>query len=76
MSKELLYNCLHSAFPNANITIQTDDDRHYYAHIVSSCFSGQNQVAQHRMVYKAINHLIPDPIHALQLHTTAAEDTL
>ena len=46
--------------------------RHYFAQIVSKRFTGLSPVAQHRLVYDAIRDLMPLPIHALALTTSAA----
>lgn len=43
--------------------------RHYSVKILSNCFIGLSQVAQHRLVYDVVKDLMPHPIHALALHT-------
>ena len=47
---------------------------HYQLTIVSRRFSGQPQVARHRMVYSALGELMRGSIHALALRTLTPED--
>lgn len=47
------------------------DGGHYEVHVVSDRFQGLPRVARHRLVYDALQHLMPGGIHALaiQAHT-------
>ncbi|NLY63595.1 MAG: BolA family transcriptional regulator [Alcaligenaceae bacterium] len=42
---------------------------HYRVNITSAHFNGLNRVARQRLVYEALNDLIPFPIHALAIQT-------
>jgi len=44
---------------------------HFRVRIVASCFDSKGTVAQHRLVYDLVNDLMPFPIHALALKTSA-----
>jgi BolA protein len=48
--------------------------RHYRAHIVTNKFTGLSRVARHRLVYSALQDLMPHPIHALALELAAPEE--
>jgi BolA family transcriptional regulator, general stress-responsive regulator len=48
---------------------------HWRLTIVSPRFSGQSQVARHRMVYQALGELMQNPIHALAITARAPEET-
>jgi BolA family transcriptional regulator, general stress-responsive regulator len=48
--------------------------RHYRAQIVTTQFSGLSRVARHRLVYSALEDLMPHPIHALALELLAPEE--
>ena len=41
--------------------------QHFAVRIVSPQFNGIKRVAQHRMIYAAVQDLIPHPIHALRI---------
>lgn len=63
-----LESIIKQSFPNAEIKIYdlAGDDDHYHLKITSKCFNGKTKIAQHRMVYKALES---HSIHALQLET-------
>lgn len=41
--------------------------QHFAVRIVSPQFNGIKRVAQHRMIYAAVQDLMPHPIHALRI---------
>lgn len=41
---------------------------HFQLVLVSAAFEGKGAVARHRMVYQAVSDLIPNRIHALEIH--------
>jgi acid stress-induced BolA-like protein IbaG/YrbA len=45
------------------------DGQHFFATIVSSEFDGQNRVARHQRVYKALGDRMRAEIHALSMKT-------
>lgn len=47
---------------------------HFQLHIVSSQFSQKSQIMRHRMIYQALNDLIPQHIHALSIVAIAPDD--
>ena len=66
---------IRAAFPDAEIAMQdlAGDDNHWAATVRSSAFRGKSRVAQHQMVYAALQGKMGGVLHALQL-TTAAKD--
>jgi BolA protein len=47
------------------------EGRHFTVRIVSPRFAGLNRVARHRLVYDALQALIPRGIHALAIEARA-----
>lgn len=73
MDRNTLETMLREAFPDAEIEL-TDlagDDDHWSAKIVSESFRGKPRVAQHKMVYAALDGKMGGVLHALQLKTSA-----
>ena len=60
-----------SALPDATVEIKdlAGDGDHYAAHVVSAAFKGQTRVAQHKMVYAALEGRMGGVLHALALTT-------
>jgi stress-induced morphogen len=62
---------IRAALPDAEVKI-TDlagDGDHYAAHVVSTAFAGKSRVAQHQLVYRALDGRMGGELHALQLTT-------
>ena len=47
---------------------------HFNLYIVSKLFEGKNTMERHRIIYKALEGLIPKKIHALSLKTFAPKE--
>ncbi len=64
---------IRAGLPGAEVTI-TDlagDGDHYAAEVVWDGFAGKSRVAQHQMVYAALEGRMGGALHALQLTTRA-----
>lgn len=71
LSRDQLENFFSSAFPEAKVTL-TDlagDNDHWSVEIVSKRFNGMGRVAQHKMVYAALEGKMGGQLHALQVVT-------
>ena len=73
MSANDLEALLRAAFADADIQIQdlAGDGDHYRAVIRSASFAGKSRVAQHQMVYAALQGRMGGELHALALETSA-----
>ncbi|MGZ8270016.1 MAG: BolA family protein [Methylophilus sp.] len=49
---------------------------HFELKIVSSHFSNKTQVMRHRMIYQALNDLIPQRIHAISILAISPDDPI
>ncbi|MEJ0060508.1 MAG: BolA family transcriptional regulator [Terricaulis sp.] len=71
MSAHELETLLRAAFADADIEIHdlAGDGDHYKAVIKSSAFAGKSRVAQHQLVYSALQGRMGGALHALALET-------
>lgn len=71
MRAEDLEALLLQAFPDAEIRIDdlAGDGDHYKAVIRSAAFAGKSRVAQHQLVYAALQGRMGGELHALALDT-------
>lgn len=62
---------IRAAIPDAIVRIQdlAGDGDHYAATVISEAFRGKSRVAQHQMVYAALNGNMGGVLHALALTT-------
>lgn len=66
-----LEELIKNKFPNANILIEdlAGDNNHYSVSIESSAFNGLSRIQQHQLVYKSLDGLMDNELHAMQLKT-------
>jgi len=65
---------IRETFPNAQITVEGADGRHFSAMVIDESFRGMNRVQQQRAVYAALKgHMdgADSELHALALTTRA-----
>ena len=64
------------AIPDAVVTIRdlAGDGDHYAATVLSHAFKGKTRVAQHQMVYGALQGRMGGVLHALALTTGVPQD--
>lgn len=75
MTAEDILNLIETGIPEANVRIEDlrGDGEHYAAYVSSPAFAGKPRVAQHQMVYAALQGKMGGELHALQLHTSVTE---
>lgn len=71
---ESVKNYLQAKFPQASeITVSSEDLRHYHVSIKSTEFANLPLVKQHQLVLSQLNHYLESQqIHAFKIHTDVA----
>lgn len=67
-TEELLAQAIRDAMPGAEVAVSTGGAGHFEVRVVSTEFEGKSRVAQQRLVYSAIAHLMKGetaPVHAI-----------
>lgn len=64
---------IRAAFPDAEVTLEdlAGDNDHYRLTVIAEAFRGKPRVAQHRMVFDALEGKMGAELHALALSTAA-----
>jgi acid stress-induced BolA-like protein IbaG/YrbA len=63
---------IQSHLPNAIVTVDSKDGKHYRAQIICPDFEGKTRIEQHQLVYAALDGVIKSgQIHAISLKTSA-----
>ncbi|MDX2236122.1 MAG: BolA family transcriptional regulator [Hyphomonadaceae bacterium] len=73
MAASEIETMIRAALPDADVTIVdlAGDGDHYKAIVKSAAFAGKSRVAQHQMVYAALQGRMGGALHALALETSA-----
>jgi acid stress-induced BolA-like protein IbaG/YrbA len=67
MGPEKVRQLIEQGIPDAKVLVQSDDNTHYNAVVVSESFAGKRPLARHQMVYKCLGKLMGNEIHALAI---------
>ena len=74
MHPEQVAQLIRSAMPGAEVRVESPDQTHFEAQIVSEAFAGLRGVARHQLVYQALGTLVGRELHALSIQAlTPAE---
>lgn len=65
---------IENGLPNASVRVDSNDNIHFVATIISDEFIGLSRLAQHRLIYSILAEDLKENIHALQLITKTPEE--
>jgi acid stress-induced BolA-like protein IbaG/YrbA len=73
MNPDQVSALIRQAMPAAEVLVQSDDNTHFSARVISEAFAGKRSIARHQMIYAALGALVGREIHALSIeaHTQA-----
>ena len=71
MQPQEIEHLIRAALPDADIAIEdmVGDGDHYAATVASAQFAGKSRIAQHQMVFAALQGRMGGELHALKLVT-------
>ena len=75
MNPEHIAQLIRTALPEAQVQVESDDNTHFAARIVSREFSGKRAIARHQLVYKALGERMGREIHALSIEALTPEES-
>jgi acid stress-induced BolA-like protein IbaG/YrbA len=58
---------IRAALPGAEVVVESPDQTHFSARIISARFAGLGRVARHQLIYGALGERVGREIHALQI---------
>tara|TARA_B100000579_G_scaffold110993_1_gene88660 strand:- start:5377 stop:5610 length:234 start_codon:yes stop_codon:yes gene_type:complete len=75
IEQDKLEKLIMEKFPNSKIIIEdlAGDNDHYSVSIESSLFNDLSRIQQHQLVYKSLNGLMDNELHAMQLKTKGTD---
>ncbi len=62
--------------PDCEVTVESEDNTHFEATVVSAAFAGLSRLGRHRLVYQALGTRMGTEIHALSIRTHTPEEWL
>jgi acid stress-induced BolA-like protein IbaG/YrbA len=74
MTPAEIQKLLEDGLPGAIVRVESADDTHFEAVVVSDAFTGQRPLTRHQLVYRCLGGLMGNEIHALSIRAyTGAE---
>lgn len=76
VTAEEIKKTIEDNLPDTTVRIEdlAGDGEHYAAYVTSASFIGKSRVQQHQMVYKALQGMMDQRLHALALNTLVPDD--
>jgi acid stress-induced BolA-like protein IbaG/YrbA len=71
---ERVADLIRAGLPGATVRVESDDNTHFAALVVSPEFGGKRPIARHQLVYKALGELMGREIHALSITALTPEE--
>ena len=58
---------IRAALPGAEVVVESADQTHFNARVVSAAFEGRRSLARHQLVYASLGERVGREIHALSI---------
>jgi acid stress-induced BolA-like protein IbaG/YrbA len=65
---------IRKGLPGADVRVQSDDNTHFAARVVSKEFAGKRSIARHQLIYKTLGELMGREIHAMSIEALTPEE--
>ena len=74
MNPEQIAQLIRAALPEAQVLVESDDNTHFAARVVSREFIGKRSIARHQLIYKTLGELMGREIHAMSIEALTPEE--
>jgi acid stress-induced BolA-like protein IbaG/YrbA len=65
---------IRAGLPGADVRVQSDDNTHFAARVVSTQFAGKRSIARHQLIYRTLGELMGREIHAMSIEALTPEE--
>jgi acid stress-induced BolA-like protein IbaG/YrbA len=74
MTPEKIAQLIRAGLAGADVRVESDDNTHFAARIITAQFAGLRPIARHQLVYKALGELMGREIHALSIEALTPDE--
>ena len=74
MTPQTIRQMIEAGLPDSSVIVESEDNTHFKALIISKLFSGKKMLQQHKMVQKVLGDKLGKDIHALSFKTFTPEE--
>ncbi|HVY81740.1 MAG TPA: BolA/IbaG family iron-sulfur metabolism protein [Steroidobacteraceae bacterium] len=74
MNPQQVAELIRAGLPGAEVRVESDDNTHFAARVVSAEFAGKRAIARHQLVYRTLGELMGREIHAMSIEALTPEE--
>jgi len=74
MNPKQVAELIRAGLPGAEVHVESDDNTHFAARIVTKDFAGKRSIARHQLVYGTLGELMGREIHAMSIEALTPEE--
>jgi acid stress-induced BolA-like protein IbaG/YrbA len=74
MNPQEIAQLIRAGLPGAEVRVESDDNTHFAARVVTSEFVGKRSLARHQLVYQTLGERMGREIHALSIDALTPEE--
>ena len=74
MNPEQVAELIRAGLPGADVHVQSDDNTHFAARVVSQVFAGKRSITRHQLIYRTLGELMGREIHAMSIEALTPEE--
>jgi acid stress-induced BolA-like protein IbaG/YrbA len=65
---------IEAGLPNAIVSVQSPDNTHFEATVVSEAFDGKRALQRHQLIYQCLGTLMGNEIHAMKIRAHTPQE--
>jgi acid stress-induced BolA-like protein IbaG/YrbA len=74
MNPEQVAKLIRAGLPGAEVRVESDDNTHFAARVVSGDFAGKRAIARHQLIYRTLGELMGREIHAMSIEALTPDE--
>lgn len=74
MTPQQVAELIRAGLPGAQVRVESDDNTHFAARVVSAEFAGKRAIQRHQLVYRTLGELMGREIHAMSIEALTPEE--
>ncbi len=75
MHPDVVAEMIRAGLPGAEVVVQSEDQTHFTAQVVSAEFVGKRAIARHQMIYRTLGERVGREIHALSIEALTPDES-
>jgi acid stress-induced BolA-like protein IbaG/YrbA len=74
MTPQQVADLIRAALPEAEVSVESEDNTHFAARVIAREFAGLRSIARHQLIYRALGEPMGREIHALSIDALSPQE--